>query len=47
MLSLFQSSARKGWDFEPAHRRVSTLPGSLNAACPSVFVTAFVMKFSA
>jgi len=43
---LFQSSARKGWDSEPAHRRVSTLSGSLNAACSSVFVTAFVMKFS-
>lgn len=44
--ALFQSSARKGWDLEPAHRRVSTLSGSLNAACSSVFVTAFVYEIS-
>lgn len=42
----FKSSARKGWDPESARRRVSTLPGSLNAACSSVFVTAFIYEIS-
>jgi hypothetical protein len=44
--ALFQSSARKGWDVEPARHRISTLTGSLCAACSSVFVTAFVYEIS-
>ena len=43
----FKFSARKGWDSESVHRRISTRSGSLNATDSSVFVTAIIYDFSA